>query len=272
MHSEPLNYRVYSHNIRYDNKDTVEGEKLWKERKIESTASMKFHSQHNNTLVCLQEVLHNQLEDILECLGDDWDYYGVGRDDGKTKGEYAPILFKKSEWKLVKGNTWWLSETPDKPSTGWDAALPRIMTFVRLQHLETGQQVGAVNTHYDHRGEKARRESSKLIMSKMESEMGTDYPITLSGDFNSERKDTAYQTLVQGLDDVGLMLPENERYGHTLTFSGFSDKEKAHYIDFLWIQKDTKVIKPTSFGICENEFHGFRFSDHRPVVADFETS
>ncbi|CAN6636910.1 hypothetical protein TRVA0_016S00694 [Trichomonascus vanleenenianus] len=269
MHMEELSYRVYSHNIRYDNHRPVENERYWSERKHGVIASIRFNAERS-TIVCLQEVLHNALEDILNGLGDDWSYFGVGRDDGKTRGEYAPILFRKSQWELVDSNTFWLSETPDRPSRGWDAVLPRIVTFVRLRHRETGREIAAFNTHYDHIGKKAREESSKLIIHKMNEQMGEDHstPVTLCGDFNSSRDDIAYKTLSKQLIDSGEVLEKHARYGHSgVTYTGFNRHETPSYIDFIWYPK-TADMTQTTFGILHSEYHGFLLSDHRPVSID----
>lgn len=268
MQLDLLKFRVYDHNIRYDNRKPTRHERLWEERKVPSIASMKFSAQQPNTVICLQEVLHNQLLDIQKELGDEWTYYGIGRDDGKTKGEFAPIFYKKSEWESVKNETYWLSETPDVPSRGWDAALKRIVGYVRLKNKGTGREIGVFNTHYDHQGVEARKESSKLIISKMESEM-KEVPVVLTGDFNSTREDIAYKTLSGSLDDSGEILPENYRYGHTLTFSGFNSDEAPKYIDFIWLPRN-RGVSLESFGILHSEFHQFKFSDHRPVCVDLK--
>lgn len=267
MQLRNLQFRVYDHNIRYDNKGLTKHERYWFERKVPSIASMKFNGQHN-TIICLQEVLYNQLLDIQEGLGDEWAYYGIGRDDGETKGEFAPIFYKKCEWEPVKCETHWLSETPEVPSVGWDAALKRIVGYVRLRHCATGREIGVFNTHYDHQGLTARKESSKLIVRLMEDEM-CQVPVVLTGDFNSSRDDDAYKTLCKDLDDSGLLLPEDLRYGHSLTFSGFNSHDQPNYIDFIWLPRDRGLCLK-SFGILHSEFHHFKFSDHRPVCVDLE--
>uniref|UniRef100_A0A060T5K9 ARAD1C06226p n=1 Tax=Blastobotrys adeninivorans TaxID=409370 RepID=A0A060T5K9_BLAAD len=266
MQLTTLQFRVYDHNIRYDNQNNRDdGERLWSERKVDIVSSINFHTQYLS-VVTLQEVLHNQLEDILEGLGDDWTYYGIGRDDGKTKGEYAPVLFRKSEWKLTDSWTKWLSDTPEEPSRGWDAVLPRIVTFARLKHKVSGREVGIFNTHYDHAGEEARKQSSKLIIGWMKDALES-IPVSLSGDFNSSRTDIAYETLSKELLDSGTQLPEKQRYGHSNTFCGFQGKD-AQYIDFIWLPP--QGVKLRAFGIAHSEFHGYYMSDHRPVIADLE--
>ncbi|GBL52455.1 hypothetical protein CAJCM15448_47290 [Candidozyma auris] len=261
-----MKVRLYTNNIRYDNKNLVPGEHAWKEREPLVSESIRFHTQAGPSVVCLQEVLHNQLEDILKDLnsGNDgqWDYYGVGRTDGKQAGEYAPILFKTADWKAVDKKTYWLSPTPDTPSKGWDAALERIVTTVVLESKhEGGQKVKVLNTHFDHKGVEARRQSAKLIMSKME--QGPE-PAFLCGDFNTEPTDEPYKLLTEGgfkdsrIQGVG--------YGYKSTFTDFNhDKEANTIIDYIWA--DHKSHWQT-YGVVPNYFD-FYMSDHRPVIADY---
>lgn len=260
-----MKIRLYTNNIRFDNRRIGRGEHYWEEREPLVSESIRIHTQPGPSVVCLQEVLHNQLNDILGNLNKaekgEWDYYGVGRSDGKTKGEYSPILFKTADWKLVSSKTFWLSETPDKPSRGWDAALERIVTVVILKSVATGQKVKVLNTHYDHQGVVARRESSKLIMSKMD--IGPE-PAFLCGDFNTEPSDEPYHLLQgSGFKDSRV---QGEGYGYKTTFSGFNhDHEDNTIIDYIWAGNGTEW---QTYGVLPNYFE-FYMSDHRPVIADY---
>ena len=114
----------------------------------------------------------------------DFAWCGVGRDDGKEAGEYSAILYRKSRFRLLKTETFWLSPEPDKPgSKGWDAAYPRIVTWARFRDLVSGRTFFHFNTHFDHRGERARVESASLILRKV-GEIARDQPFLLTGDFN----------------------------------------------------------------------------------------
>lgn len=275
--TEPLNIRFYTHNIRYDNNGLWENEKPWNDRKTYVASSIKFNSRNVNTVVTLQEVLHNQVEDLTELLGEDWSYYGVGREDGLTKGEYSPIFYKNTDWKLLESKTFWLSETPDKPSKGWDAALERIVSWVHLEHKHTGIKVNVFSTHFDHQGVVARKESTKLIISKTKSINSS--PSFFGGDFNTEPTDEPYKIASKHLLDARKEVHRDiDRYGHYegFTYTGFDGGivERAKVLDYLWVdKKDTQndkgySLKVEDFAVLHSEFNGVYMSDHRPVVAD----
>ncbi|KAI5962104.1 uncharacterized protein KGF55_003180 [Candida pseudojiufengensis] len=297
-----LTLRLYTNNIRFDNfKYPDPHEKPWSKRGIQSINSMEFNTAigHAN-VICLQEVLYNQLNDILNGLNandnDEWSYYGVGRTDGVKAGEFAPILFKTKDFFVLENTTFWLSPTPSFPSKGWDAALERIVTMVSFQSkLNPLIKFNVFNTHYDHRGIAARRESSKLIVDKMENY--NNYPSFLCGDFNTEPKDEPYAILTAaGFKDSRILINPRYSYGHESTFTGFDvKKEPVSIIDYIWSPYFTKPHYPNSllnqesdinyynlnhhqyysielkqFGILSNYYKGFHFSDHRPVVATYE--
>ncbi|OBA23161.1 DNase I-like protein [Metschnikowia bicuspidata var. bicuspidata NRRL YB-4993] len=260
----PLEIRLYTNNIRFDNKNLSPGERLWESRGPLAAQSIEENAGHGPSVVCLQEVLHNQLKDILSHLnkdGQEWGYYGVGRSDGRTKGEYAPILYKKADWHLESSRTYWLSETPDKPSVGWDAALERIVTEAILKSKISGQSVKVLNTHFDHKGVVARRELVKLIISKLEA---GDEPSFLCGDLNTQPTDEPYAILKKSdfRDSRTFMLNPDE---NEPTFTGFSDAEGTGIIDYVWADSKSHW---RGYHVLPN-FFGFRMSDHRPVAADF---
>jgi endonuclease/exonuclease/phosphatase family metal-dependent hydrolase len=125
----------------------------------------------------------------------DYDYVGVGRTDGATKGEYSPVFFLKEKFDVLEKGNFWLSETPDVPgSVGWDAALERIASYAKLRDKASGKIFMAVNTHFDHVGVTARRESAKLIMKKIQEIVG-EQPAVVTGDFNVTEDDEAYETM-----------------------------------------------------------------------------
>lgn len=238
---DPIKLRIYTNNIRFDNNYNDPHERKWSQRKKLITSSIDFNTDSTNAnIVCLQEVLHNQLEDILYNLNDynennDWGYYGIGRTDGLTRGEYSPILFKNDEWVILENRTFWLSETPDIPSRGWDAALERIVTMITVQSkLNPLIKLNFFNTHFDHRGIIARRKSSLLIIDRMENY--NNYPSFLCGDFNTQPIDEPYQILKNhGLKDSRSLIDKLHSYGHSLTFTGFDrHHEENTIIDYIW--------------------------------------
>ncbi|KAM9936323.1 hypothetical protein OXX80_004134 [Metschnikowia pulcherrima] len=262
--NESLSIRLYTNNIRYDNKNLTPGEKPWALRGPLVAQSIVDNTADAPAVVCLQEVLHNQLEDILAFLNkdnSDWSYYGIGRTDGLEKGEFAPILYQKSEWTLESSRTYWLSETPGKPSVGWDAALERIVTEVILSHKRNGEEIKVLNTHFDHKGVIARRESVKLILSKMES---GNQPSFLCGDLNTQPTDEPYAILKSTEYKDSRTYQDNPDENEP-TFTGFNEADGTGIIDYIWADPKSKW---QAYHVLPNHF-GFYMSDHRPVVADY---
>lgn len=259
----PVQIQIHCHNVRQDTNNFMPDEKPWVMRREGVCANIFYSSQACPTLVGLQEVKENQLHDILYGLGNEWTYYGVGRDDGARKGEFAPILFKHTEWELLSGNTYWLGDTPNRPSKGWDAAYPRIVTVVVVRHKQTGKVVNLLNTHYDHKGKKARINSSKQIMDLMKKTQGTSL---LCGDLNSESHEEAYITFAQG----GLLESSKncrDRRGFEFTDTGFKKGRDQKSIDFIWSVPGVPVLKHE---VLNSEYRGVVCSDHRPVTAIYQ--
>ena len=189
----------------------------------------------------LQEVKHNQLEDMLNGLPD-YDYEGVGRDDGKQAGEYSPILYKKERFKKLEGGTFWISETPEKVGVkGWDAALPRICSYVHLQDKVTKKRFWFFNLHMDHIGVEARREGAKLIAKKI-TEMCGKEPAFVTGDFNVDQHNEAYRTII----DTGVLEDSYElaekKFATTGTFNSFdSNLFTESRIDHIFVTEHVTV-------------------------------
>ena len=219
-------------------------------------------------VVGMQEVLHQQLEDLLERLPE-YDYVGVGRTDGATKGEYSPVFFLKEKFDVLEKGNFWLSETPDVAgSKGWDAALERIASYAKLRDKATGKVFMAVNTHFDHVGVVARRESAKLIMRKIQEIVGTR-PAVVTGDFNVTEDDEAYTTMVTNdfrMNDAYHMTPNHT--GTTYTFHNFCHIPplKCEKIDFIFITPTIRV----SHSHIEVPNPDAMLSDHNPHWADLE--
>lgn len=191
--SDPLNLRLLTHNIRYATARPFRGEEKWEICRPYLLNELRFNTRHcHETFICLQEVLHSQLVDIMSGLNENepnaWAYIGVGRDDGHEAGEYSPILYKPGTWELTTWKTIWLSETPSRPSKGWDAASSRILTVGSFTHHRTRKAIVAMNTHLDDQGSNSRREAAKLILHEISSLTAPldDEPVFLAGDFNSE--------------------------------------------------------------------------------------
>ncbi|MEM8889234.1 MAG: endonuclease/exonuclease/phosphatase family protein, partial [Bacteroidota bacterium] len=140
-----------TYNLRYDNPN--DGENRWDLRKEFLRDQLKFFEPD---VMGIQEGLKHQL-DYLDGELSAYSYIGVGRDDGKEKGEYTAIFYKADKLSLIRQSTFWLSESPDEISVGWDAALERICTYALFEEKAGGAKFYVFNTHFDHRGEKARR-------------------------------------------------------------------------------------------------------------------
>ncbi|KAJ0117755.1 endonuclease/Exonuclease/phosphatase [Diaporthe amygdali] len=273
--------RIITFNVRYATTSPTPHEELWKVRRPKLGTQLRFNTVGRSAFISFQEALANQVEDIQEELGSTWAHIGVGRDDGKSAGEFSPVFYQIDTWKCERSQTYWLSPTPEEPSTGWDAVLPRIVTMGQFEHRENGARVVVLSTHFDHIGLKAREESAKLILKLTDSWVGEfnksgkgKPPVYLGGDFNSTPEDKAYQTMTApgtGMTDISTTVPEDRRYGNVLTYTSFNEPDQSpSRIDFLFV-KDTSDINFLTFGVLANRFDdGVFISDHRAVVADME--
>ncbi|KAF7595107.1 hypothetical protein BBP40_007311 [Aspergillus hancockii] len=302
--TKPLPIRLITHNIRTIPWFTFPPEKPWNFRKNHIINQLDFNTAHNpEALICLQEVLECQLTDILTGLNsvpaeitplpppannapdsesapppeEIWKHIGCGRDGGK-KGEYSPILYRPAVWAVDWSTTRWLSETPDEPSRGWDAAYRRIATYAVLRHREDGRKVLAMNCHLDDRGQVSRFESAKLILNWMEeNEKGVD-GCFICGDFNtnSEGRDDAYGVLTRGaMLHTRDMVDGERRYGNVNSWTGFNDTPiDDALLDYVLVgplKGEHVPWKVRAYGILTNRFDdGIFNSDHRAVAADVE--
>lgn len=255
--------RVMSFNIRYD--EPRDGVNAWPNRKQKVADVIRFHKAG---LVGVQEALLTQLRD-LEKLLPDFGWCGVGRTDGKEAGEYSAILYQKSRYQLLETKTFWLSETPDKPgSMGWDAAYPRIVTWAKFRDRTTKKTFYHFNTHFDHRGEKARTESASLILRKIGEIAGTA-PFVLTGDLNVEESSAAYKTLKSGNSTTHLAdakyVSANGYFGGDSTFNEFKELQPGRKIDYVFVREGMLV---TEHGALSDRWNGLWASDHIPVIAE----
>jgi endonuclease/exonuclease/phosphatase family metal-dependent hydrolase len=181
---------VASFNIRYHNSsDSVNGNG-WEQRCPVICGLIRFN---NFEIFGAQEVLHDQLLDLLDGLPE-YGYVGVGRDDGKEKGEYAPVFYRKDRFKVLESGHFWLSEITDRPNKGWDAALPRICTWAKFSDISSGFEFFFFNLHMDHVGVEARKNSTSLVLDRIR-EMCAGKPVILTGDFNVDQHNASYALL-----------------------------------------------------------------------------
>ena len=250
---------VLSYNIRYDNPN--DGENQWKYRKERVASYIK---EISPDIIGMQEVLEPQLV-FLDVSLKEFSYVGVGREDGKTKGEYSPILYNSNRLTLLQTDTFWLSETPKVISVGWDAALERICTYAQFKHKETGQKFWVFNTHFDHIGELARIQSAKLIHQKIKMLNTNNFPVIITGDFNLTPDTAPIKIFQNAYVDVMQKTPTNaNNYG---TFTGFDKLSNGEErIDYIF-QKGLKTLKSTHIWLKTTS--GGWASDHHPVQAIF---
>ncbi len=249
---------VMTFNIRYDN--PKDNHNWWEHRKSSVIKIFKFYSPE---VIGIQEGLNNQIKYIENNLIE-YNYIGVGRDDAKKKGEYAAIFYKKNKLKLISSETYWLSETPEMVSIGWDASMERIVTFGEFLNLKTQESLFIFNCHFDHRGEISRENSSKLILKLIKSKNIENKKIILMGDLNCLPNSKPIETLKTKLED-SYDISFKEPYGPAGTSNGFDlDRLIKNRIDYIF----TKNIKVIEHRIIDDRRDNNLFiSDHLPVMA-----
>ena len=254
-------FRVMSFNIRYNNPD--DGEDAWPNRKDMVAGVIRFHDAD---FAGLQEALLGQIED-LEARLPQYAWIGVGRTDGVSEGEFTPIFYRPDRFELLEHDTFWLSESPEVPgSKSWDAALERIATWGLFRDRGTGGRFILLNTHFDHIGQEARRESAELILTQLD-EIAADLPTVVTGDFNATDDSEPYRVLTNadtGLRDA-LSVTQQPHYGPTSSWSGFEAVAEDRRIDFVFVSDDVDVLR---HGILSETVDGRFPSDHLPVLAE----
>ena len=255
IYSQP--HSLISYNIRYDNNWDVENS--WKIRRKKISQIL---IQYSPSIVGIQEGLLNQVQYIDSSLIN-YDYVGVGRDDGKEKGEFCAIYFDTTRYVLLKNSTFWLSETPDTISVGWDAALERICTYGLFKDRITRKAFWVFNTHFDHIGIIAREKSSELILKKINKINRQSLPVILMGDFNSIPNSPPVKEIITELSDA-LQISLEKLQGPRGTFNGFNeDLPIEQRIDYIFTNK-LKVLSYTHINDrLDNNRH---ISDHLPVM------
>ena len=235
MHAQTTS--VLSYNIRYDNPN--DGQNQWEERKDKMR---KFLHQLHPEIIGIQEGLWHQVQYVDAALPDHA-FIGVGRDDGAKKGEFTAIFYDSLKFKVLKEGTFWLSETPEKVSRGWDAALPRICTYALFQRRESEQKFWVFNTHFDHKGQQARIESAQLIIDQIKFLNTSGYPVVLIGDFNALPDSDVYKTITQDLKD-GLPTEGLSDTDPPGTFNGFDPNLRAcNRIDYGFINEQWRTVR-----------------------------
>lgn len=248
--------KVCSFNIRYDNPG--DGFNRWENRRENIVA---FLAIEKPDIIGFQEVLASQLEYLEEGLSG-YSRVGVGREDGFNKGEFTPILYQKDRYTLLDSGNFWLSETPEAPSLGWDAMIKRICTYAILKDNESEEEIHLYNTHFSHVGAEARLRSAALIMDSI-SVKSRDKKVILTGDFNTEPGTPPYTRIIEsGLSDS--YYDSDLRLGPVGTFNGFNlTGSFDRRIDFIFHRGFIVEYYVANSLAIDNQY----LSDHFPVIA-----
>ncbi|WP_308992551.1 endonuclease/exonuclease/phosphatase family protein [Mariniflexile litorale] len=253
LHAQELSVMTY--NIKLD--FPKEGENSWTKRRPFFINQLKFHEPD---VWGVQEAMPNQMKEIDSLLVD-YNFIGVGRDNGRNEGEYSAIFYKADQFEVLKSSTFWLSDTPEKVSMGWDAVCNRVCTYGLFKNLKTKKTFWVFNTHFDHVGTKARIESAKLILNKIKLLNTKSLPVILMGDFNMESQHESIQYISQILNDSKSIA--NNTFGPSGTFNNFEfHKPVTRRIDYIFLSDDLTINK---YAVLSDSKDCHYPSDHLPV-------
>ena len=251
--------KVMTYNIRLSLESDKENS--WNNRKDDALALMSYY---HPDYFGVQEAVPQQMTDIKTTLTD-YDYVGVGRDDGKNQGEYSAIFYDKNKLEVIRSGTFWLSETPEKPSKGWDAAYNRVCTYAFFKIKKTGKQFLAMNLHFDHVGDVARVNSAKLILEKIKELNPKNLPLTLTGDFNLTDDSEPINIISKSLTD-SYYHSKKPHYGPKGTWQNFDiNTPSTERLDYVFVKGFDVLSNRTINDRRENLLYP---SDHFPVLTE----
>ena len=251
--------KVMTYNIRLSLESDKENS--WNNRKDDALALMSYY---HPDYFGVQEAIPQQMIDIKTNLKD-YDFVGVGRDDGKNQGEYSAIFYDKNKLEVTKSGTFWLSETPEKPSKGWDAAYNRVCTYAFFKIKNTGKQFLAMNLHFDHVGDVARVNSAKLILEKIKELNPKNLPLTLAGDFNLTDGSEPIKIISKSLTD-SYYNSQKPHYGPKGTWQNFDiNTPSTERLDYVFVKGFDVLSNRTINDRRENLLYP---SDHFPVLTE----
>lgn len=254
----PIEVKIISYNIRTLARD---GSNSWQFRK-HATGNML--QKHKPDAFGLQEATVTHLQ-YIDSVCPDYARVGVGRDDGKMGGEIMAVYYNKKRFDLLDSGTFWLSETPDKVSRGWDAACFRTATWVELKEKESGKKFYYFNTHFDHKGRVAQTESVKLIAEKIKEIAGRRATVVLSGDFNVEPGDSIFLPLEKFALSTRTTALISDDKG---TFNQFGKMKRKCILDHIFYRG--KKVKCREYRTLDGNYGAPFISDHYPIEAVFE--
>ncbi len=252
--------KLLTYNIRYD--DFKGTETSWSQRKEFLSSQLKFY---NPDIFGTQEGLIHQLK-YIDSVMFDHQFVGVGRDDGKEKGEFCAIFFNTKKFKLIRQSSFWLSPTPDTVSMGWGAQLNRICTYALFKNLKTKKYLWVFNAHFDHISELARENSAKLIIEKINQLNVDKYPVILLGDFNQVPESIPVQYISSKMNDSKIA-SSGLVFGNKGTFNNFEfNKPITERIDYIFTSKSN--IQVLRYAVLSDSKNCLYPSDHLPVYVE----
>lgn len=254
--AEKSTVSVMSFNIRLGSAD--DGNNSWPNRR---EAVVKMIGTVDPDIIGLQEAQDAQIDYLAESMPG-YAHVGVGRDDGKRKGEHMLVMFRKEKYDLADSGNFWLSETPDEVSRGWDGACNRMVTWVKLTEKGTGRELFFFNTHLDHLGAQAREEGVKLLISRSDAIAGKGTAF-VTGDFNAIAQDKIMKPMLDRFGSARDDAHETDQHG---TFNGWGSAPNSFIIDFIFYRK----AAPVKFRTVTENYGAPYVSDHYPIVAEFE--
>ena len=248
--------RIMSFNIRCTNV----GKDSWEDR-IGIVSQTIIESEADS--VGVQEATPEWMAALNETIGDMYAYVGVGRDDGDNEGEYSAIFYLKGKYNVVDSGTFWLSETPDKVSFGWDAACRRVCTWVVLQNKETAEKYVHINSHFDHVGIAARKNSVDMIVNKAKEY--TDLPVVFTADMNVKQGSDNYNQFIES----GVLRDTKFATTNTMDYCTYHDtKPQSHKDDVIDYVMINEHFDAASYRVVTEGVDGRFVSDHYPIYAD----
>ena len=253
--TEKINIMTY--NIRLDTE--ADGINMWDNRKEGIVSLIK---EEDVDILGIQEGLTSQIEYLSKEL-DGYSMIGEGR-DGRNNGEYSAIYYRNKKMNLIETETFWLSETPEMPSIGWDAAINRIVTLGIFKIKKSKKELIVYNTHFDHIGKIAREKSVGVILKHIKENDFQNRPLIVMGDFNLSPEDLPIELLSKELNDSFKLFPVKNPVG---TFNGFDlDSKLLDRIDYIF----TKNVKITNYKHLDKKLSsGLWPSDHLPILITY---
>ncbi len=253
------NIKVITYNLRLET--TTDGDNQWNNRKAWLAQQVLFYEPD---FMGVQEALPQQVH-YLDSTFVNYNFIGVGRDDGKNKGEHSAIFYNSKKYKVVQQSTFWLSQTPDKPSLGWDAAYNRVCSYGLFEDIKTKQRLWVFNTHFDHVGDVARVESAKLILKKIKELNTQNLPFVLTGDFNLEDISESIKLIASAVNDSKTVA--KQVFGPDGTFNNFEfNKPVTTRIDYIFTAKNKITVN--KYAVLSDSKNCKYPSDHLPVYAE----